>query len=172
MGSGWDNSPLLFYSCEYFLFCTSVRKLFIHVYLSCTLNTWDEELYVERLSPFRYLSSRSQIERLEQGSTPDVGSSRITILDPPTNAMATDSFLCIPPVQVLQTGRDRPYMSCVKCKLGAEHKREGLRRIHGHLEQTKTLPWFIYALIIKLNRIHNCQFPLAVLQLSNICNLR
>lgn len=35
---------------------------------------------------------------LEYGSTPDVGSSKMTTFDPPTNAMATDSFLCIPPV--------------------------------------------------------------------------
>lgn len=37
------------------------------------------------------------MERLEYGSTPDVGSSRITTLAPPTNARATDNFLCMPP---------------------------------------------------------------------------
>lgn len=47
--------------------------------------------------PVRYLSSRSQMERLEYGSTPEVGSSRITTLAPPTNAKATDNFLCMPP---------------------------------------------------------------------------
>ncbi len=31
------------------------------------------------------------------GSTPAVGSSRITTFDPPTKASATESFLCIPP---------------------------------------------------------------------------
>lgn len=49
-------------------------------------------------SPALYFSSRSQMDLLEYGSTPDVGSSKMTTLDPPTNAMATDSFLCIPPV--------------------------------------------------------------------------
>ncbi len=47
--------------------------------------------------PARYFSRRSQMERLEYGSTPDVGSSRNTTLAPPTKAMATESFLCIPP---------------------------------------------------------------------------
>lgn len=37
------------------------------------------------------------MERLEQGSTPEVGSSRTTTLASPTKAMATDSFLCMPP---------------------------------------------------------------------------
>lgn len=37
------------------------------------------------------------MERLEYGSTPEVGSSRITTLAPPTNAKATDNFLCMPP---------------------------------------------------------------------------
>lgn len=49
-------------------------------------------------SPALYFSSRSQMDLLEYGSTPDVGSSKMTTFDPPTNAMATDSFLCIPPV--------------------------------------------------------------------------
>lgn len=39
------------------------------------------------------------MERLEYGSTPDVGSSSITTLEPPTKAIATDSFLCIPPIE-------------------------------------------------------------------------
>ena len=35
--------------------------------------------------------------RREVGSTPAVGSSRITTWEPPTKAMATESFRCIPP---------------------------------------------------------------------------
>lgn len=37
------------------------------------------------------------MDLLEYGSTPDVGSSKMTTFEPPTNAMATDSFLCMPP---------------------------------------------------------------------------
>lgn len=48
-------------------------------------------------APLRYLSSRSQIPLREYGSTPAVGSSRTTTFEPPTNAIATDSFLCMPP---------------------------------------------------------------------------
>lgn len=54
--------------------------------------------YDETHLPALYFSSRSQMDLLEYGSTPEVGSSKITTFDPPTNAMATDSFLCIPPV--------------------------------------------------------------------------
>lgn len=54
--------------------------------------------YNETHLPALYFSSRSQMDLLEYGSTPEVGSSKITTFDPPTNAMATDSFLCMPPV--------------------------------------------------------------------------
>lgn len=37
------------------------------------------------------------MDRLEYGSTPEVGSSRTTTFASPTNAMATDSFRCMPP---------------------------------------------------------------------------
>ena len=37
------------------------------------------------------------MDLLEYGSTPEVGSSRMTVFDPPTNAIATESFLCMPP---------------------------------------------------------------------------
>jgi len=47
--------------------------------------------------PALYLSSRSHIERLAYGSTPAVGSSRMTTLEPAVNAIAIDNFLCIPP---------------------------------------------------------------------------
>ena len=40
---------------------------------------------------------RSHIPLLEAGSTPDVGSSRITVLELAMKAMATESFLFIPP---------------------------------------------------------------------------
>lgn len=43
------------------------------------------------------------MDLLEYGSTPDVGSSRMTTFDPPTKAMATDSFLCIPPAEGNET---------------------------------------------------------------------
>lgn len=51
------------------------------------------------LLPERYFSRRSQIDRLEYGSTPEVGSSKTTTFASPTKAMATDSFLCIPPTR-------------------------------------------------------------------------
>ncbi|RNA31840.1 hypothetical protein BpHYR1_020786 [Brachionus plicatilis] len=35
--------------------------------------------------------------RLPEGSTPAEGSSRMTVLEPPTNATATDNFRCMPP---------------------------------------------------------------------------
>ena len=44
--------------------------------------------------------SRSQMARLAYGSTPAVGSSKITVRDPPTNAIATDSLRFIPPLRV------------------------------------------------------------------------
>lgn len=51
-------------------------------------------------SPCLYLRMRSQIARRAYGSTPAVGSSKITARDPPTNAIATDNFLFIPPDRV------------------------------------------------------------------------
>ena len=42
----------------------------------------------------------SQMLRLEQGSTPVVGSSRTTRREPPMKAMEMDSFLFIPPDRV------------------------------------------------------------------------
>lgn len=53
--------------------------------------------------PERYFNSKSQMERLEYGSTPDVGSSRNTTFAPPTKAIAMESFLCIPPTQSEKT---------------------------------------------------------------------
>lgn len=50
--------------------------------------------------PCLYLSNNSQMPLRAYGSTPAVGSSRITTLDPPTNAMATDNFLCMPPLYI------------------------------------------------------------------------
>lgn len=43
---------------------------------------------------------RSQMALRAYGSTPAVGSSKITARDPPTKAMATDSFLFMPPERV------------------------------------------------------------------------
>ena len=40
---------------------------------------------------------RSHIPLLDAGSTPDVGSSRMTVLELAMNAIATESFLFIPP---------------------------------------------------------------------------
>lgn len=53
--------------------------------------------YFSKIVPVLYFSNRSQIERLAYGSTPAVGSSRITTREPAVNAMAIDSFRCIPP---------------------------------------------------------------------------
>lgn len=50
--------------------------------------------------PFLFLEMISQILLREQGSTPVVGSSRITTLDPPRRAIAMDNFLFIPPDRV------------------------------------------------------------------------
>lgn len=47
--------------------------------------------------PVLYLFSRFHMALREEGSTPAVGSSRMTVLAPPTNAMAIDNFLCMPP---------------------------------------------------------------------------
>lgn len=38
--------------------------------------------------------------RLAYGSTPAVGSSKITVREPPTNAIATDSLRFMPPLSV------------------------------------------------------------------------
>ena len=54
-------------------------------------------LYTMYIIPGLYLSKRSQMERRAYGSTPAVGSSRMTTRDPAVNAMAIDSFRCIPP---------------------------------------------------------------------------
>lgn len=92
---------------------SSVQKtLFAH--MSCTNNCLKKQaLYLysvcerfkkkktqfthSNLLPERYFSRRSQIDRLEYGSTPEVGSSKTTTFASPTKAMATDNFLCIPP---------------------------------------------------------------------------
>lgn len=50
--------------------------------------------------PFLFLEIISQILLREHGSTPVVGSSRITTLDPPRRAIAMDNFLFIPPDRV------------------------------------------------------------------------
>lgn len=55
--------------------------------------------FQSNLLPERYFSRRSQIDRLEYGSTPEVGSSKTTTFASPTKAMATDSFLCMPPTR-------------------------------------------------------------------------
>lgn len=47
--------------------------------------------------PFLFLEIISQILLREHGSTPVVGSSSITTLDPPRRAIAIDNFLFIPP---------------------------------------------------------------------------
>ena len=52
-----------------------------------------------QLLPSRYLSSSSQMLQREAGSTPAVGSSRMTTREPPTKVMATESFCCVPPGQ-------------------------------------------------------------------------
>lgn len=51
-------------------------------------------------SPGLYLRMRSQMALRAYGSTPAVGSSKMTARDPPTKAMATDSFLFMPPERV------------------------------------------------------------------------
>lgn len=51
-------------------------------------------------SPGLYLRMRSQMALRAYGSTPAVGSSKITARDPPTKAMATESFLFMPPERV------------------------------------------------------------------------
>lgn len=53
---------------------------------------------------------------LENGSTPAVGSSRMTVLEPPTKATATDSFLCMPPDKhsTLLWRFDLKPISCIK----------------------------------------------------------
>lgn len=52
------------------------------------------------------------------GSTPAVGSSRITTFEPPTKARATDSFLCIPPINTTgrQSQNDSLQMSNITCE--------------------------------------------------------
>ena len=47
--------------------------------------------------PVFFLMIRFQMDRLPLGSTPLVGSSRMTALEPPTKAKATHSLRCIPP---------------------------------------------------------------------------
>ena len=47
--------------------------------------------------PPLYLTNKSQIALRAYGSMPAVGSSKITVREPPINAMATESFLFIPP---------------------------------------------------------------------------
>lgn len=82
-------------------------------------------------SPGLYLRMRSQMALRAYGSTPAVGSSRITARDPPTKAMATDSFLFMPPERVctrewrllessrssiiLGTGREAPGLLGLAC---------------------------------------------------------
>lgn len=53
--------------------------------------------------PIRYLKRRSQIERRPDGSTPADGSSSITVLEPPTNAIATESLRCMPPERFFES---------------------------------------------------------------------
>ena len=50
--------------------------------------------------PFLYLMSRSHIALRAYGSTPAVGSSKMTIRDLATNATAMDNFRFIPPDKV------------------------------------------------------------------------
>ena len=47
--------------------------------------------------PDLYCNNKSQIALRAYGSTPAVGSYRMTVLEPATKAMATDNFLFIPP---------------------------------------------------------------------------
>ena len=47
--------------------------------------------------PVFFLMIRFQMDLLPLGSTPLVGSSRMTALEPPTKAKATHSLRCIPP---------------------------------------------------------------------------
>lgn len=97
--------------------CRIVNCVF-HAVIQCnspwTLCLWCHGVYIRCfLSPCLYLSSSSQMPLRAYGSTPAVGSSRITTLDPPTNAMATDSFLCIPPAHGQQTVARSPQKECV-----------------------------------------------------------
>jgi len=61
------------------------------------------------------------------GSTPAVGSSKITARDPPTKAMATDSFLFIPPERVCTREWRLLESSRSSIILGTGEKHQGCR---------------------------------------------
>lgn len=71
---------------------------------------------VQRILPFFWWMMMSQMFRLEQGSTPVVGSSRTTRREPPMNAMEIDSFRFMPPER-LPTRLCRWLYSPVSCKI-------------------------------------------------------
>ncbi len=50
---------------------------------------------------FLYLNNKSQMLLRPLGSTPALGSSSMTVLEPPTKAMATDNLRCMPPERFL-----------------------------------------------------------------------
>lgn len=78
-------------------------------------------------SPGLYLRMRSQMALRAYGSTPAVGSSKITARDPPTKAMATDSFLFMPPERVCTREWRLLESSRSSIILGTWEKRQGCR---------------------------------------------
>lgn len=84
----------------------SIMSLFfilIWFYYSCHCGSCNEQqrVYVcEKRSRFLFSITMSQILRLEQGSTPVVGSSKTTKREPPMKAMEIDSFRFMPPDRV------------------------------------------------------------------------
>lgn len=78
-------------------------------------------------SPGLYLRMRSQMALRAYGSTPAVGSSKITARDPPTKAMATDSFLFMPPERVCTREWRLLESSRSSIILGTWEKRHGCR---------------------------------------------
>ena len=82
-------------------FCSKLKQIAMRNFEnSCQSMMQNSPLVLSLHSPCLYLRMRSQMALRAQGSTPAVGSSRMTALEPPTKAMATDSFLFIPPDNV------------------------------------------------------------------------
>lgn len=79
-------------------------------------------------SPGLYLRMRSQMALRAYGSTPAVGSSKITARDPPTKAIATDSFLFMPPERVCTREWRLLESSRSSIILGTGEKHQGCHR--------------------------------------------
>lgn len=111
--SWWSIVAIFFcWRCFTFVFWNStvfLRRFFPNIYissftaLSCEkIKDFENTTYRDSSSlPGLYCNSKSQIALRAYGSTPAVGSSRITVLEPATNAMETDNFLFIPPDKYL-----------------------------------------------------------------------